>query len=1326
MTLEVKFGVVKVVPLGFGVFDDGVPIDPGGAMEISPTHQSSLSKTSTYWQGVKEEAAMKHDTTVPSRGDRGLVILSGEIGRQVSYYSSTISKVASEGLRHFLAPAQASASLTRPPSATSLVAVSVRSCDANGNTCRFGGFLGFSILQNINLGFPEFGGLSLPMRTSVVNKKYAMSGVVGLLMEALHEEDDELSLLSLEVDLPNLAVVQRGHWKRKHNYLEKEVTYPFAFFNRGKIPSLFTSSVYASVAEPDLKDLSQMGSVDEYLAEFEYISSQVSRLRSKIRRKVRTFNPMNRLQATRLTRGGEVQGWKSNRDWGTGLVEKFGFGSGQGLNFGRLGVGLGPTHSIQTKPLSIGSSNPHESCFMTQQGSSVSGDRFLAADQNRDTKHFPYSELMNRKAQGLCFRCADDETVNEAGEVIVSEMREEEDGRILDCVSWDGRNCPSTLHIKGRLNRVTLGVLIYSGASHNFISPHVVVSLELSGQKKNDWGTSTIWAQGLYCGKTRILYYGGAMCVGVGRHRHDFESFLVAEIWEGLLQPLPIPNRIWEDISLDFITSLPKSKGFQAILVVVDRLSKYDHFILLKHPYTARKIVELLAMEIELFRLQGTTLKMSSSYHHETHEMREVFYKVQLSESAKGHQVFHISQLKKAIENQTLTLEEDKEKLEAMLAAREISKGGNIIKQWLVEWKGKTENETSWEGEVLLYSQFPSFSLEDKAAVVEGSNDRTPNKDHKEESNPLEESSTLVFPSGFVHHSVSSSIARFSHSPLNFVFHRSVPPSTTRFSRSLLSFVSLDSAFHYSLMPSITWLSDLNSNYYRFNAHLLISSSFKELRCAHRTLVSTSSSFNFLRIFLLLYFFVMIDEHNQPSSFLYLHPGESPTTFLVSPLLDSSNYHAWSKSMATALSAKNKSQFIDGTIAEPPRGDPSHNAWKRCNNMVVSRLVHSVSPEIRHNILWMEDAQAISKDLNSRFFQGDFLRISKLQRDASSLKQGTSTVSEFYTKLCIIWDENGHTDVVCFKKHGFPAKPLPKKKSCSHCDKTGHTIDVYSRKHGYSPGHKFYNGKSLLSRSQEPTTDSPGANPDLEVLMSLINPNGDNTSNPQIGFLISNSQDPGKTILTFDFADATDSTTHHKIGLANLQVGLYVLRGPSIDAALCVYPASSQKSLLVVNNIWHNRLGHLSDKRLKKLDPRATAGVFHGLHPITKGSTRTRTMPAYLKDFQITSCNTFTNKYPIEHVPNFDKLSPAYRHFIYSIDTNHDPTDYKEVIQHEYWRDVMQAELTALEQNKTWTLTALPSHKQTIGCKWVYKTKHKVDGPLIDSRLISLQKGIHN
>ncbi|XP_019435934.1 PREDICTED: uncharacterized protein LOC109342399 [Lupinus angustifolius] len=82
----------------------------------------------------------------------------------------------------------------------------------------------------------------------------------------------------------------------------------------------------------------------------------------------------------------------------------------------------------------------------------------------------------------------------------------------------------------------------------------------------------------------------------------------------GLLQPLPIPDRIREDISLDFITGLPKSKGFEAIFVVVDRLSKYSYFLPLKHPYTARKVAEVFAKEV----VPWAELWYNTTYHGST------------------------------------------------------------------------------------------------------------------------------------------------------------------------------------------------------------------------------------------------------------------------------------------------------------------------------------------------------------------------------------------------------------------------------------------------------------------------------------------------------------------------------------------------------------------------------------------------------------------------------------------------------------------------------------------------------------------------------------
>ena len=110
-----------------------------------------------------------------------------------------------------------------------------------------------------------------------------------------------------------------------------------------------------------------------------------------------------------------------------------------------------------------------------------------------------------------------------------------------------------------------------------------------------------------------------------------------------LQQPMPIPKWKWDKLGMDFITGLPRTRsGYASIWVIVDRLTKVAHFILIKTTYTSAKLAKIYMTRIvclhgvprtivsdrgtqftskfcnQLHQTLGTRLEFSTAFHPQT------------------------------------------------------------------------------------------------------------------------------------------------------------------------------------------------------------------------------------------------------------------------------------------------------------------------------------------------------------------------------------------------------------------------------------------------------------------------------------------------------------------------------------------------------------------------------------------------------------------------------------------------------------------------------------------------------------------------------------
>lgn len=107
----------------------------------------------------------------------------------------------------------------------------------------------------------------------------------------------------------------------------------------------------------------------------------------------------------------------------------------------------------------------------------------------------------------------------------------------------------------------------------------------------------------------------------------------------------------------------------------------------------------------------------------------------------------------------------------------------------------------------------------------------------------------------------------------------------------------------------------------------------------------------------------------DPTHLYYIHPFDYPGMNIFSRVFDGKSYCEWRRAVINALSAKKKLGFTDCSLAIPIADLALQKAWSRCNDMVLSWLLNSLSKEIVESVFYSQSATELWSDLENRFGQ---------------------------------------------------------------------------------------------------------------------------------------------------------------------------------------------------------------------------------------------------------------------------------------------------------------------------------------------------------------------
>ncbi|XP_059315764.1 uncharacterized protein LOC132066475 [Lycium ferocissimum] len=569
-----------------------------------------------------------------------------------------------------------------------------------------------------------------------------------------------------------------------------------------------------------------------------------------------------------------------------------------------------------------------------------------------------------------------------------------------------------------------------------------------------------------------------------------------------------------------------------------------------------------------------------------------------------------------------------------------------------------------------------------------------------------------------------------------------------------------------------------------------------------------------------------------------MHPSESAGAMLVPVQFNGTGYRSWRRGVLRALYVKNKLGFINGECKKPELESAQYRQWERCDDIVTSWILNSLSKEIADSVEYVNDSAELWKELDDRYDQTNGAKLYQIQKEINGLSQDNFHKAEqdrrliqflmgLNTVYTVIRGKSTLLNVNVPRQNNYRTNYSPGSISqnsrpgviCEHCKRHGHTKDRCYELHGYqsqslarnsgyhqnvfqnsyqnsyqnhqNPTQNFRpdKGKRIMANVHGPSSDVMSTKGDeqteqddnqgvslsreqygqlMSVLQQFQHGNGDNSStNPTNGsanfagiIVCTSSIDFGKLscVCFKNKADswildsgASNNMTFNKSLLINritlpyplliispngYKVKVAQISSVTLAPSIVLHKAPSMKRLWKLVESKMESISCVQDVSATKPDVRSSTEMnntesFHSysvksmddvnvlaatsVDDVHRDKFQSRTDPHVFIGYPFGTKGYKFISYCDCSIPF---IHPACDDIGHSTQNALDNTRNTSTTSTNVSPATPPTTPTSLPDTSssgftpTWTLVPLPKGKKAIGCKWVFKIKHKADGSI--------------